>query len=217
METFGKRVKHHRELLGLSQFELSHRSNVSQASIARIESGKQKNLKRETIRKLSDGLGISLTELMEPLAGLKEERVPYAATRMVPVVKLKDIENIKELTTLTKKADKHEPSLSPDRHAFYLTVSAELLHEPVIREGDKLLIEPAAQIREGDMVLCLSPQKKGIGTLYYRDDSHVILPLGQNMPPLIFKKADKKRRILHIFRISEIKKVKQRKPDVPRL
>jgi transcriptional regulator with XRE-family HTH domain len=206
VETLGNRIKHYRELLGLSQLELSQKSNVSQASIARIESGKQKNLKRETIKKLADGLCISLTELMEPTTGVKEEKAPYTSTRMVPVVKLKDIENIKDLNTLTKKADKYEPTFSSDRNAFYLLITAELTNERVIDEGDMILIEPTAGIKERDMVLYLSSQKKGIGKIYYHHDSLIISPLSQDMPPLVFKKVEKKRHRINIFRISEIKK-----------
>ncbi len=205
MESLGNRIKHYRKLLGLSQLVLSQKSNVSQASIARIESGKQKNLKRETITKLADGLGISLTELIEPFAGVKEGKAPYTVTRMIPVVKLKDIEKTININTLTKKAVKHESSLSSDRNAFYLLITAELMNEPFIDEEDIILIEPHAAIKEGDMVLYISSKNLGIGKIYYHPDSFVIQPLGQNMPPLLFKKT-KQKHIINILRISEIKK-----------
>jgi transcriptional regulator with XRE-family HTH domain len=205
VESLGKQIKFYRLQFGLSQLELSQRSNVSQASIARIESGKQKNLKRETMKKLAEGLDISLTDLMEHPAGVKEERTPYALVRIIPVVKLKDIEKTININTLTKKAAKHEPSFSSDRNAFYLLISAELTSEPVIDEGDMVLIEPYAAIKEGDMVLYISAKNLGIGKIYYHPDSFVIQPLGQNMPPLLFKKT-KQKHIITILRICEIKK-----------
>jgi SOS-response transcriptional repressor LexA len=50
-----------------------------------------------------------------------------------------------------------EPSLSSDNNAFYLRVTPALSIRPIIGVGDLILIEPAAEIREGDMVLFLSP------------------------------------------------------------
>lgn len=205
MESLGNRIKHYRELLGLSQLALSQKSNVSQASIARIESGKQKNLKRETLKKLAEGLDISLTEIIEPLAGVKEEKAPYAVTRMIPVVKLKNIENIKNFKVLTLKTDKYEPSFSSDRNAFYLLITTGLINEPLIDEGDMVLIEPNIVIKEKDMVLYLSIKKRGIGIIYCYHDSFIIQPLGLNMPPLLFKKTEEKHRI-NILKIREIKK-----------
>jgi len=74
MRDIGKRIKYFRQKLGLSQFELSQRSNVSQASIARIEANQQKNPKKETLEKLADALGISLSQLMEEPAMIRRKR-----------------------------------------------------------------------------------------------------------------------------------------------
>ena len=65
MKGIGRRLKNFREQMGISQLELSHRSGISQASIARIESDQQRNLKADTIRKLADSLGGSVSRLIE--------------------------------------------------------------------------------------------------------------------------------------------------------
>lgn len=207
MENIGGRIKYYREQLGLSQLELSQKSDVSQASIARIETGKQLNLKRNTIKKLADGLGISLSELMEFPSYVKEEKAPYNVTRMVPIVKPKNIENIKNFKSLHIKTGRHEPSFSSDKNAFYLLITPELISEPIIDLEDLILIEPSERIREKDMVLYLSSKKMGIGIIHYYPESFIIQPLGQDMPPLLFKKTEKKH-LIKIFRISEIKKKK---------
>ncbi|RJO61110.1 helix-turn-helix domain-containing protein [candidate division WS5 bacterium] len=206
MEALGKRIKFYRERSGLSQLDLSQRSGVSQASIARIESDKQKNLKRETIEKLAEGLGVSLINLMEPPSRVKEERAPYSSTRLIPVVKIIDIENFKNLKTLIGKSDRYEPSFSPDVSAFYLLMSPELINDPIFNEGDMILIEPATSIKDRDLVFYFSHEKRGIGKIYHRHDSLIILPLGHDMSPLISKKSERKRFHMNIFRIGEIKK-----------
>lgn len=204
METLGKRIKYYREQLGLSQIGLSEKTNVSQASIARIESGIQKNLKRETMRKLAAGLGVSLTQLMEPFMMVREEEASYNATRMLPVAR--DIGSLKDINTLAKKADTFEPSLSADKNAFYLEVTSDLMSGPVIEAGDMILVEPSAEIKEGDMVFYLSPEKKCVGKVYYHLNNLLIQPLNRDMPPIMFRKRDKARYHIAIFRIREIRK-----------
>lgn len=206
MENIGRLIKHYREQLRLSQSDLSERSNVSQASIARIESGNQRNLKRETMEKLADGLGISLTKLMEPSIMVKEEEVAYSTIRTVPVVRMKDIETMGDFNILLKKADTFKPSLSPDKGAFYLEVTADLTGGPVIEEGDMILIEPSAEVKEGDIVLYLSKEKKSLGKIFYHFNNILIQPLRQDMPPIMSTKAEKKRCGIRILRVSEIKK-----------
>ncbi|MCJ7482863.1 MAG: XRE family transcriptional regulator [Thermodesulfovibrionales bacterium] len=206
MENLGKRLKYYREQIGLSQIDLSEKSGISQASIARIESGKQKNLKRETMKRLADGLGISLTQLMEPLMVVSEEEAAYGLARAVPVINIKDIDVMKWPGDSARKAETFEASLSSDRNAFYLKVTADITVRPVIEEGDLLLIEPAAEIGEGDMVLFLSAEKKCLGRIFYPYDNLLIQPLDQDLPPTMRRKKEKGRRSVRILRVSGIKK-----------
>ncbi|MGC2063964.1 MAG: helix-turn-helix domain-containing protein [Thermodesulfovibrionales bacterium] len=206
METLGQRLKYYREQIGLSQIDLSEKSNISQASIARIESGRQKNLKRETMKKLADGLGISLTELMEPVTMVREEEAVYTSAKAIPVLAIKDIDAVNDLSVAVRKANTFEPSLSSDKNAFYLKITSDFTSRPVIEEGDLLLIEPAAKIREGDMVLFLPAEKKCLGRIYYPYDNLLIQPLDQNLPPVVLRKKEINRRTIRILRISGIKK-----------
>ena len=206
METLGQRLKYYREQSGLSQIDLSEKSNISQASIARIESGRQKNLKRETMKKLADGLGISLTELMEPVTMVKEEEAVYVSAKAVPVLGIKDIDVMKDPGAPARKADTFEPSLSSDKNAFYLKVTQGLTIRPFIEDGDLILIEPAAEIREGDLVLFLSAEKKCLGKIYYPYDNLLIQPLDQDLPPIMLRKKERGSRPIRILRVSGIKK-----------
>lgn len=206
MKTLGQLLKFYRERIGVSQIDLSEKSGISQASIARIESGKQKNLKRETMKRLADGLGISLSQLMEPLAEVREEEAAYVAAKTVPVLGIKDIEVAKDLGISARKADAFEPSLSLDRNAFYLRVTAGITVRPVIEEGDLILIEPAATVREGDIVLFLSAETKCLGKIYYPFDNLLIQPLDRDLPPIMIRKKEKSKHPIKILRVSTIKK-----------
>jgi transcriptional regulator with XRE-family HTH domain len=199
-------LKYYREQIGSSQIDLGEKSSISQASIARIESGKQKNLKRETMKKLADGLGISLTQLMEPFTMVKEEEAAYGSARAVPVLGIMDIDAVKGPGAYARKAGTFEPCLSSDKNAFYLKVTEDLTVRPVIEEGDLILIEPAAEIREGDMVLFLSAQNKCLGRIYYPYDNLLIQPLDQDLPPIMLRKKEKSRRSIRMLRVGGIKK-----------
>ena len=206
MENLGQRLKYYREQIGLSQIDLSEKSGISQASIARIEAGKQKNLKRETMKKLADGLGISLTELMEPVTVVREEEAAYVSAKAVPVLRINDIDIMKDLGASTRKADTFERTLSLDKNAFYLKITSDLTVRPVIEEGDMILIEPAAEIREGDMVLFLSPEEKCLGKIFYTYNNLLIQPLDQGLSPIMLRKKEKSRLAIRILRVSGIMK-----------
>ncbi len=206
MRDIGKRIKYFRQKLGLSQFELSQRSNVSQASIARIEANQQKNPKKKTIEKLADALGISLSQLMEEPAMIKEEALPYGAPKMLPVMKLEKLITLERPYNLKEKADFLEPSLSHDQSAFFLIATNTLISSPLINEGDLLLIEPSSEVNDGDIVLFISNDQNTIGKIFYRPPIYILQPLNRESEPIIFTKRERKKPGVRIFRISEIRK-----------
>src|SRR4029453_12124418 len=63
MTTLGQRLKGYRLLAGMSQSELAQRAHVHRPIISEVESGKQANLTLETARRLTEVLGVSLTDL----------------------------------------------------------------------------------------------------------------------------------------------------------
>ena len=59
----GWKIKERRELLRMSQEELSKRSNVSRATISALESHKKYNVSTKTIIKIADALETTVAEL----------------------------------------------------------------------------------------------------------------------------------------------------------
>jgi len=208
MKGIGRRLKHYREQMGISQLELSHRSGISQASIARIESDQQRNLKAETIRKLADSLGVSVSRLIEEPSIIKEELTSYATPKMLSVIrwdKFKDLKS-KRGPLLKDNADSTEPSLSSDQNAFFMIASAGLIIAPMVNEGDLLLIEPSTHYRDGDLVLFLSHELTTLGRIYCYPRMTILLPLSKESPPHVLKKEDVRKPGVRILRVSEIRK-----------
>jgi transcriptional regulator with XRE-family HTH domain len=206
MKDIGRRLKYFRQKLGLSQLELSQRSTISQASIARIEASKQKNLKTETIRKLAAALELSLSQFMEEPAMIKEGMSSYGPPKMLPVIKLEKFIDVKKLSAVKEKADIFEPSLSHDQGAVFLIATGAFTSSPLINESDLLLIEPNTQVNDGDIVLFLSNEKNGIGKIFYRPTFCIVQPFNKESAPFVFTKKETKILRVRIFKISEIRK-----------
>jgi ribosome-binding protein aMBF1 (putative translation factor) len=58
--TLGQRLRHLRELAGLSQNELARRANIPQPVISDVERGKQKSMTLENGRRIARVLGVTL-------------------------------------------------------------------------------------------------------------------------------------------------------------
>ena len=208
MKGIGKRLKYFRGQMGLSQLELSYRSGISQASIARIESDQQRNLKAETIRKLADTLGVSVSRLIEEPSIIKEELTSYVTPKMLPVIRWDQFKCLKSKRAplLKENADSTEPSFTSDQNAFFIIASAGLISAPMVNEGDLLLIEPSTHYRDGDLVLFLSHELTTLGRIYCYPRMTILLPLSKESPPHVLKKEDVRRPGVRILRVSEIRK-----------
>ena len=63
--TIGENIKKYRNKLGISQDVLSKRANLAFHTIANIEAGATPNPTIETVKKITDALGVSLDDLMK--------------------------------------------------------------------------------------------------------------------------------------------------------
>ncbi len=62
--TTGEIIKKHRKKMGMSQEELGNRVGVNKAAVQKWESGAVQNIKRSTLKQLSELFNISPTELL---------------------------------------------------------------------------------------------------------------------------------------------------------
>ncbi|MDD3064120.1 MAG: helix-turn-helix transcriptional regulator [Massilibacteroides sp.] len=63
--TIGDNIKKYRNKLGISQDQLSKKSDLAFHTIAKIEAGSTLNPTIETVKKIADALGVSLDDLMK--------------------------------------------------------------------------------------------------------------------------------------------------------
>jgi len=67
MKTLSEKIKELREQNGLNSKELAIKSGLSPAYISKLEAGEYGTLSLETSKKLSDGFGMTLKQLLEYL------------------------------------------------------------------------------------------------------------------------------------------------------
>ena len=63
--TIGENIKKYRNKLGISQDVLSKKADLAFHTIAKIEAGSTPNPTIDTVKKISDALGVSLDDLMK--------------------------------------------------------------------------------------------------------------------------------------------------------
>lgn len=73
--SLGKRVRELRLRRGMSQKELAEASNISQATISRLEAGRVRELKAEAIKRLSSALGVTTDYLLGQTSHLEGEAI----------------------------------------------------------------------------------------------------------------------------------------------
>lgn len=200
------RLKKARKLLGLSQLELSHKSGISQASIARIEAGTQENLRTDTIQRLAVALHIPLPQFWDEPAAVREESSTYNAARQLPVVQWEQLFAARRTTLRTWNSAISEPSYSHDEQAFFLQISSFIATPPELLENDLVLIEPDAVINDGDIVLFIIEKSAVIGRIYLHTPCYIVQPLDRAAPPVTFPSAGRKLKKIQMLRISEFRR-----------
>lgn len=200
------RLKKARKLLGLSQLELSQKSGISQASIARIEAGTQENLRTDTIQRLAVALQIPLPQFWDEPSAVREESAIYNPARLLPVVQWEQLFEARRSAFRTWNATISEPSYSHDERAFFLQISSFIAIPPELQENDLALIEPDTVIHDSDIVLLFIDKTAFIGRIYRHTPSYIMQPLDRTAPPVTFPSAGRKLKTVQMLRISEVRR-----------
>lgn len=109
----GDLIRKKRQELNLSQEELGRMVGVNRAAINKWESGRVKNLKRETIKKLSEIFNISPALLVEPETPAPEQEVLTVHERAVLTAYRAKPEMQKAVDTLLGVAEE-PPAIADD-------------------------------------------------------------------------------------------------------
>ncbi|MBI5787450.1 MAG: helix-turn-helix domain-containing protein [Candidatus Schekmanbacteria bacterium] len=67
MQNLGQRIRHFREIKGMSQSELEKHTGIKREYLSKLENDELKNPTYFTMLKISKGMGINISDLVEPL------------------------------------------------------------------------------------------------------------------------------------------------------
>lgn len=100
----GKKIREARMAKGMTQVELGELLGVQKSAIAKYESGRVVNIKRSTLKKISDILGIRPSELI--FEGELQKRPEAIAERHVEMIMDEDLNELFEDFKLLSSSEK---------------------------------------------------------------------------------------------------------------
>ncbi|MGE8400852.1 MAG: LexA family protein [Delftia tsuruhatensis] len=165
---FGQRLKSARSLAGLTQAQLGRQAGMGQSTIADLERGGSGTSKTATLASLC---GVSALWLecgkgpMSADAAALQRQLPQG-TRRYPLLGLQQAGGRSAEDAMGDADDEHflgievaSDNASP--RAFFVRLEDNAM-APEIREGDRVLIDPALPPRPGDCVLATDSRQQAI-------------------------------------------------------
>lgn len=203
--TLKDHIKNLYESKGWNQKEFATKLGIAQSTVATWESGKNeigpKNRKR-----ICELFGITPNELY----GITSSSFIKPDQRLIPIFDASCGKFIdwNDGSYPMGHYPESEPTSSKDQHAFYVRAHGDSMtgradDRRTIFDGDLLLVEPAKQINDGDVIFCRN-DGKGVTIKKFKrakDKIHLI-PLNDKYDIIILKPQDK----CHCFKVTEIKR-----------
>jgi transcriptional regulator with XRE-family HTH domain len=151
-QNLATRLKALREGKGLTKYRLAKLSGISEVYIYRLELGQIKNPRRDTLQKLTHGLGITLAELIgDPAPVDTWHLVEQSLKAYIPVygevsASMEGIEPVDYVACTRVR-------VAPETLRAYRV--SGLCLDPEIRSGDTVVVDLALSPASGDLVVVI--------------------------------------------------------------
>ncbi|NLZ54316.1 MAG: helix-turn-helix domain-containing protein [Thermoanaerobacteraceae bacterium] len=206
MSIIAKRIREMREKIGLNQEELAALVGVSKNTVWNWENGKREPRSTE-INKLAEVLGVSVSYLMGE-TDVNHENIKKGSFQSVIEVPILDpalmacagegnhMENIYakvDKTIYLPTSDIGVISTDMDKRPFAVVVDGDSMENAGIPDKSVVVINPAEEIYDGDIVLIafgITTQIAIKWIFFKRDGSIELRAADPAYPPLIFTKED---------------------------
>lgn len=165
----GQYIKQLRTEKGLSQEELGSLVGVQRAAVQKWECGKVQNLKRETIKKLSEIFNVSPSSFVdvndnnEKSKGVKIPVLGYVRAG-IPISAVEEILDYEEISEEMSRQGKF----------FALKIKGDSM-EPKFSEGDVVIVQQQSTVENGDIAVVLVNGGDATVKKFYRSDSGIKL------------------------------------------
>ncbi len=186
--TFKDRLKNLRIQKGLTQEELGQKVGLQKAAIYKYEKGLVVNLKRSTIEKLANALGVPATYLMcmtDDVAVIRPKGVKIPVLGRVaagvPISAISNIEDYEEITPEMAKSGEH----------FALRVKGDSM-SPRIDNNDIVIVRQQALVNNGDVaVVLVNGDEATVKEIKKLPDGLMLIGWNTSVyPPKVYSKED---------------------------
>lgn len=183
-DIIGDIIKKKRKEKGMSMKELAKRSNVSESTISRWESGKIKDMRKDNVVPLANALGISPMELMSGSAAVFE---PFANDNLIPLIgtvacgiPILAQENIED----------YIPAPYDVKADFCLRCKGDSMINARIMDGDIVFVKRTEEISNGQIGVVLIDNEATLKRVYKYPDSLVLNAENPAYKPIIISGSD---------------------------
>lgn len=199
--TVGERIRYYRKRLGMTQQELADYLGQKKAVISKYENGLIKNIKKDTVKKLSVLFGIEPWELewgevswaedderdlVKQLTGrqtpTRNIRIPVLGrvAAGVPIEQIEDIEDYEEMRI----------PVGSDKDYFALRIRGDSM-QPKIWDGSVVIAERQEDAETGDIVIAsINGEDAVCKQLKHFSGGIMLVSLNPAYEPLIFEEGD---------------------------
>ncbi len=180
----GAYIKTLRIKAGLSQEQLGSMVGVQRAAVQKWECGKVQNLKRETIKKLSDIFDV-------PPSSFIEDNFFELYDNLIPLTKIKTVPLLGEIACgepiLAVENVEKNISMPEDINAdFALKCKGDSMIGARIYDGDIVYIRQQPDVENGEIAAVLIDNEATLKRVKKTADKVMLWPENQNYEPLIF-------------------------------
>lgn len=178
----GELIRHKRIELNLTQEQLGNLVGVNRAAINKWETGRVTNLKRETIKQLSEIFGISPALLVEPDIS-PENIIPMPTMRKIPLI------GTIACGVPILAAENHDGDVDVPEHIhadFALRCKGDSMINARIFDGDIAYIRQQDTIENGEIAAVLIDDEATLKRVRLYDDHIVLEPENPQFRPIVY-------------------------------
>jgi len=180
----GRRIRELRLAKQMSQEDLGKIVGVKRAAVNKWETGETKNLKRDTIAKLSEFFGVSPSYLM----GMTDiPNVEVLQTRRVPI--LGSVAAGNPILAM----EEHNDYIVVDgniRVDFCLRVRGDSMIGARLQDGDIVFVRRQPTVENGDIAVVLIDDEVTLKRVYVTDKGVILKPENPAYEPMFFSHED---------------------------
>ncbi len=179
----GNYIKKLRTDAGLSQEELGKLVGVKRAAVQKWESGKVKNIKKETLKKLSEIFNVSMSSFFEEEYLMYDNIISFPPMNRIPLVGTIACGT----PILANENLEGEVTVPEDVNAdFALRCKGDSMIDARIMNGDIVYIRQQPTVENGEIAAVLIDEEATLKRVYLSNDTITLVACNSKYQPFVY-------------------------------